>query len=234
MTVTNTTISGNSAGGFRTVGGMGGGIFNTGRLTLTNVTIAQNNAFDSLNPAMGGGIATQGSGTTTLRNVILASNAIVTRLAPPLGTTTFVRSENCAGSGSATSLGDDLSSDATCPFTAAGDLQNTDPQLGPLLNNGGMTPTHALLPGSPAIDAGTNAGCPSTDQRGVARPQGTRCDIGAYEAILSACTAQTPVGVSVVPGGPVQLRATFTATTTTPTPPNRLRGLRFGPAPRRR
>lgn len=56
-----------------------------------------------------------------------------------------------------------------------------DPLLGPLANNGGPTTTHALLAGSPAIDAGTSEGCPATDQRGVARPQGSACDIGSFE-----------------------------------------------------
>jgi hypothetical protein len=53
--------------------------------------------------------------------------------------------------------------------------------LGPLADNGGPTQTHALLPGSPAIDAGDNTACPATDQRGVTRPLGAACDIGAYE-----------------------------------------------------
>ena len=58
-----------------------------------------------------------------------------------------------------------------------------DPMLGPLGDNGGPTSTFALLPGSPAIDEvpATGAGCPTMDQRGVARPQGTACDAGAYE-----------------------------------------------------
>jgi hypothetical protein len=62
------------------------------------------------------------------------------------------------------------------PYTAP-----IDPLLGPLGDNGGSTPTHALLDGSPAIDAGTSEGCPATDQRGVARPQGSACDIGSFE-----------------------------------------------------
>ncbi len=54
--------------------------------------------------------------------------------------------------------------------------------LGALADNGGPTLTHALLPGSPALDAGNDAACSATDQRGVSRPQGAHCDIGAYEA----------------------------------------------------
>jgi hypothetical protein len=53
--------------------------------------------------------------------------------------------------------------------------------VGPLGKNGGPTPTHALLIGSPAIDAGTAEGCPATDQRGVLRPQGKACDMGSLE-----------------------------------------------------
>ena len=62
-----------------------------------------------------------------------------------------------------------------------GDLFNMNPLLGPLRDNGGPTPTQALLPGSPAIDHGDDAGCPTADQRGVPRPRGAACDIGAYE-----------------------------------------------------
>jgi hypothetical protein len=56
-----------------------------------------------------------------------------------------------------------------------------DPRLGPLADNGGPTRTHALLLGSPAIDAASTPDCPTTDQRGVLRPQGAACDIGSYE-----------------------------------------------------
>ncbi len=82
-----------------------------------------------------------------------------------------------------------------CLCTTTGDLVGTvsepiDPLLGELRDNGGPTLTHALLPGSPAIDAGNPAppgtvgtACPATAQRGVARPQGPRCDIGAFELV---------------------------------------------------
>jgi hypothetical protein len=61
------------------------------------------------------------------------------------------------------------------------DMINTEPLLGPLQNNGGPTMTSALLSNSPAINTADNAACPPTDQRGVPRPQGPACDIGAYE-----------------------------------------------------
>ncbi|WP_345309022.1 choice-of-anchor Q domain-containing protein [Candidatus Villigracilis saccharophilus] len=63
-----------------------------------------------------------------------------------------------------------------------GNIIGSDPLLGPLANNGGPTQTMALLSGSPAINAGDDADCEATDQRGVTRPQGSHCDIGAYEA----------------------------------------------------
>ncbi len=103
----------------------------------------------------------------TARNTIVAAN----------------QGKNCDLIAPLTSLGNNLSSDTTCAaaLTAAGDRNNVAPVLGPLRNNGGPTLTHALLWGSPAIDGGSNAGCPATDQRGVARPQRGTCDIGALE-----------------------------------------------------
>jgi hypothetical protein len=86
---------------------------------------------------------------------------------------------NC--SGTITDAGHNLSSDSTCAFTSVGSLNNTDPKLGPLADNGGPTLTMALLPGSPAINAGDTAAAPLTDQRGFPRPSGLAADIGAYE-----------------------------------------------------
>jgi hypothetical protein len=61
-----------------------------------------------------------------------------------------------------------------------------DPSLTDLQDNGGLTYTHALTAGSPAIDTGDDASCLATDQRGVTRPQGAHCDIGAYEYFVSS------------------------------------------------
>jgi hypothetical protein len=74
-----------------------------------------------------------------------------------------------------------LSSDATCGFSDAASKQNSNPQLGPLADNGGASNTMAIADGSPALNTGTNVGCPTSDQRAVTRPQATICDIGAYE-----------------------------------------------------
>jgi hypothetical protein len=100
-----------------------------------------------------------------------------------------------SGVGTILTVGRNISSDASCSFTFKGDMQNTDPLLGPLQDNGGPTDTMALLPGSPAIDAGGNNICDfvyvgGVDQRGWARPidadlDGSAiCDIGAYEVTI--------------------------------------------------
>ncbi|MBI4034772.1 MAG: CSLREA domain-containing protein [Candidatus Chisholmbacteria bacterium] len=155
-TFTNTTISGNT-------GLNGGGIFNRfGTLNLTHTTTTDNTATDNA-----GGVWNFG-GSTNLTNTIVAVNSAATA------------SDDCAGA--MTSLGYNLASDFSCALAGTGDLNNTNPLLGPLANNGGPTQTHALLPLSPALDAVPLASCIlATDQRGVPRPQGIACDIGAFE-----------------------------------------------------
>jgi CSLREA domain-containing protein len=102
---------------------------------------------------------------------------------------------------SPTSLGHNLVSDGSCGFAASGDLSNTSPQLGPLQDNGGPTPTMALAPTSPAVDGGDDAADPPTDQRGVRRPHGLRGDIGAFElANGPAVTVTQPAPGSVLRG----------------------------------
>jgi hypothetical protein len=88
------------------------------------------------------------------------------------------------------SRGHNLDSDGSCFLSAAGDLPNRDALLGPLFDNGGPTETQALQAGSPAIDAAAVDGCPQHDQRGVVRPQGAACDIGAYELVPTAHRAR--------------------------------------------
>ncbi len=164
--IVNSTFSGNSADND------GGGIRNSaGTTNLNNVTITNNTAADD-----GGGIS-QGGGTVTLNNTILANNINGDGSTP-----------NC--NGTITSNNYNLLEDSTgCTIAGAqtGDVTGVDPDLGPLQNNGGNTLTRALLTGSAAIGAGnpaTPAGaptCETTDQRGVTRPQGTVCDIGAFE-----------------------------------------------------
>ena len=189
VNITNTTISGNNASS-------GGGLYASVTLTPTPNTLALNNVTLANNQA--GGIATTSDVTTTIRNSIVANN---------LGL-------NC--NRALVSAGYNLESGNSCGLGAPGDLANTDPRLSPLADNGGLAtisghaaPTHALLPGSPAIDAGNPAApgtggnaCAATDQRGLARPQGLHCDIGAYEAVLAAdlTIEKTATAVVVAPG----------------------------------
>lgn len=166
LQVVNSTISGNTASG------SGGGFFNGnyGSLTpllLSYSTVANNNA------ATGGGI--YGDFILDFQNNTFLSNTA-------FGNTIVANNPtggNCAGAGIRTSNGNNLDSANTCGFASSGDLINIDPLLSALANNGGSTFTHALLTGSPAINAGNNTGCPATDQRGYSRSG--NCDIGAYE-----------------------------------------------------
>jgi len=174
LTINNSTVSNNTAGSiFSHSSGIGGGISTqAGTLTISNTTLNGNAAVGV--EGKGGGIS-QSSGTATLQNTIVANSTM---------------GGNC--SGTMTSNGYNLSSDGTCNFNNTGDLNNTDPKLGPLQNNGGPTQTQALLPGSPAIDAGNPSGCTDssgsllkTDQRGAPRPDkedSGGCDMGAYES----------------------------------------------------
>ena len=124
--------------------------------------------------------------TFTLKNTIVANNT-------PGG--------DC-GNTEVTSEGHNLDSDGTCGLSGPGDQSATDPQLGALRDNGGPTFTRALLPGSPAIDAGEDVGCPATDQRGVPRPQGPACDIGAYEATAPCGNGVLDAGEECDDGNP--------------------------------
>lgn len=167
FTITNSTLSGNSSTGW-----MGGAFFHTdGVMNIVNSTIVNNTAPGGTTGGGFVGTFTAANATLTLVNTILAGNSGPQCFYAPFG----------AGVVTGTSLGHNLVSDATC-FAVASDLIVGDAKLGALADNGGLTLTHALQLGSPAIDAGNNAACPATDQRGVARPQGLTCDIGSYEA----------------------------------------------------
>jgi hypothetical protein len=181
-TIVNSTLSGNQANGTGDTSGFGGGVATFGLrgaagATLINSTIADNSAVTG-----GGGVANFRvilSTSTTFENTIVAGNSA------PNGASCF------NDSGTLISQGHNLEDNNTCNFTAPTDLPNTNPLLALLADNGGATQTHALLPGSPAIDAGSNPTCNAApvngvDQRGVARPQGPSCDIGAYEAQWAA------------------------------------------------
>lgn len=203
LTVENCTISGNLAdghgGGIRNRSGLlvqnstisgnlanddGGGIWNSGTVIVRSSTVTQNHANnDNINSGRGGGIFIEPgvvSPMVTLENTIVAQNF----------------------KGSDAAIADDINGDPVDASSrnnligtgGSGDLINgmndnrvgvADPGLGPLASNGGPTQTHALLPGSPAIDAGNNSLAPgSADQRGTPflRTAGGVADIGAFEA----------------------------------------------------
>ena len=177
--LTSDTISGNSV-----AGGSGGGIYNGltliggagGTLNITNCTIAGNSAPGG----NGGGITNVVPGTATVQNTIIANNTALTATSGSDFAGRFSSAGyNLIANTNGMTFGGSFS---TCLF-------NVNPLLGPLQNNGGPTPTHALLPGSPAIDAGISGGL-TTDQRGFARPYdtllpnaagGDGADIGAVE-----------------------------------------------------
>jgi hypothetical protein len=94
--------------------------------------------------------------------------------------------------------GHNLCSDASANFTMPNSRNNVDPLLEELTDNGGPTPTMALRLGSPAIDAGDDSACPPSDQRGVPRPQGFACDIGAYELAPKLGLTVQPEGKAVL------------------------------------
>lgn len=183
-TLVNSTVSGNSGTGY------GGGIYTDGgTFNLYNVTITNNTAnLDGDNSGQGGGIYIYPSGTTlTATNSIIAGNVDNS----PTG------SQHPDCSGPITNPGYNLIEDMTgCTFAGSslGNITGVSPNLGPLQDNDGDTLTHALLAGSPAIDAGNPAGCLdqnglplATDQRNYIRPVDGNgdtvsvCDIGAYE-----------------------------------------------------
>lgn len=162
LQMVNSTLSGNRADD--NVGALY--VAAEGQGDLTHVTIAQNygltiGGLQSLNPAF------------RISNSLLAENHI------------FLGYEDC--SGSFTSVGYNLLARTSCtrlgPATA--DITNVfETLLSGLQNNGGATATHALLPGNPALNAGGPESCLTVDQRGTTRPQGGRCDIGAFEALF--------------------------------------------------
>ncbi|MDQ6922579.1 MAG: IPTL-CTERM sorting domain-containing protein [Pseudomonadota bacterium] len=189
VTFRNSTISGNSLStGSATV--QGGAIANTGGsvFVLSNTTVTNNSA------KTGGGLFQTGAGSITLRNSILAGNAASTT-GPDCNGTIASQGHNLIGS----TVG--------CTFAAStGDLLGASANLGPLANNGGPTQTHALNVGSVAIDAGDSGvpgsggtACEATDQRGVTRPQGVRCDIGAFEVSGAPPPPPPPPVATVVP-----------------------------------
>jgi hypothetical protein len=174
VTVNNSTISGNTVDGYMCEGG---GIRNAGTFTLTNSTLSGNSA-----PSGQGG-AMSNAGQTMIGDTVLNAGAS--------GGTIF------NNGGTITSLGYNIASDnGGGVLTGPGDQTNTDPALGPLQDNGGPTFTHALLPGSPAINAGDPSFTPPPfyDQRGpnYVRVYDGQIDIGSFEVQPSPLSTPRP------------------------------------------
>jgi CSLREA domain-containing protein len=180
-TLTNSTVSDNAS-----VTSGGGISVSAGTTTLSSVTVSDNTAdVDGDELGNGGGVDVFG-GTINLRDTIVAGNID--------GSDPAQQAADCAQpAGTIGSLGNNLIGTTVGCFyvAAAGDRTNQAPLLGALAANGGPTSTHALLAGSPAIGGGSVM-CPATDQRGIARPQGTVCDIGAFERQPDATPAPVP------------------------------------------
>lgn len=197
VNVTSSTVNGNTsadvAGGLRTLGNLnvvnstisgntstawhGGAMFLTdGIVTILNSTIVENNA--PAGTAGGLMVATFGAPiSVTVQNTVVANNGDFS-----------CQVEGDPNVAALESLGNNLFTDGSCAAIAS-DQTVVDTGLDSLADNGGPTWTHALLPGSPAIDAGENTVCPTTDQRGVARD--AACDIGAFEAIAAMTSGAT-------------------------------------------
>ncbi|HEU5317968.1 MAG TPA: choice-of-anchor Q domain-containing protein, partial [Chloroflexota bacterium] len=185
----------------------GGGLAIEGAATLTNVTLADNGGAlidDSTYYDISGRALSVGGAAAS---VSLTNSVVARGSAPGTGAACLAQAP-----GQLQSQGGNVSSDASCGFAAPADRANTDALLGPLAANGGPTKTHALLPGSPAIDGGTATGCASADQRGQPRPRdgdldGTAtCDSGAYEAPAGASVplsvTRAGTGMGTVTGSP--------------------------------
>lgn len=184
LTLTASTLSGNSAY-------YGAGIYtqDNGTLTIHASTLTDNSA-TSFGGAIFNGSTVAVIASTLSGNSATQGRAILTGDDAVTTVAASVLSGGSLCSGGATSGGYNVAGDASCGLTGAGDLQNSDPLLGPLQHNGGPTDTQLPQPGSPAIDRVPTSTCATLsaandgrDQRGALRPAGnTRCDSGATES----------------------------------------------------
>jgi hypothetical protein len=179
--ITNSTFSSNSASGARS---RGGGIY-LGFISMPSPAVALvNDTIDGNSAGTGANLFVSRDTNATALNTIIsgtpASNCVV-----EAGATLTDNGHNL-----------DDAATSTCGFTAAkGDVLGSNPDLNEVADNGGPTQTQELRSGSPAIDTGTNNGCPATDQRGFTRITSAdpTCDIGAFE-VQAATTPVTPPG----------------------------------------
>ncbi len=203
VTLTNSTVSGNTTSGYFS---SGSGIYNYGTVTLTNSTVSDNtgvsctictisdNAAVSFTciatnggDSIGGGIYNSSDGTVTLHSSLISGN---TAMGNDNGKEVFSSTSGTIYADSFNLFGHngESNTEAFIGFTpGASDIDATGSSgtalediLSPLADNGGLTMTHALVSGSPAIDL--DEGCsPGLDQRGESRPFGAGCDAGSFE-----------------------------------------------------
>jgi hypothetical protein len=220
LTLSASTLSGNLAGG------AGAGIYNNGKSSGTGtVQVATSTLSGNLASGDGGGVyndgTSSGKATLTVKGSTLSGNSAGG------GNGGAIRNNGSGGSasvelgssilkagasggnianlsGAVSSDGYNLTSDdGSALLTNVTDQVNTEPMLGPLQDNGGPTFTHALLPGSPAIDQGKNLLGSATDQRGFPRTMDSPCipnalggdgtDIGAFE-VQQPCPLPVSLG----------------------------------------
>jgi hypothetical protein len=176
LTISGSTFSGNFADS--SDGDAGGGIANSGTLAISDSTFSGNYC------GFGGGVG--GGGISNYHGILHARNTIIAGNRADLGPDFL----GDLGSFGYNLIGDTQGGSGFDPT----DLLNVDPLLGPLQDNGGPTQTMALLPGSPALNAGDPNQLGTTDQRGVVRTGGV--NIGAYQASASAFLVSAPDTVS--------------------------------------
>ncbi|MEH2052058.1 Calx-beta domain-containing protein [Nostoc sp.] len=213
----NTTVSGNSANS------KGGGIYASidGVFNLLNSTVTNNTAISTASGDGGGGIYSLAA-TVNVKNTIVAGN--INSNAPDLLSSVL---SSALFNGNNNNLIGSLTGARGTVGTGT-DIVNPNPRLGPLQNNGGLTLTHALLTGSPAINAGNNNLIPVDtqdldgdgntsepipyDQRGLARLVGGTVDIGAFELAAATLPTLSINNISVTEGNTGTTNATFTVT----------------------
>jgi hypothetical protein len=178
LTLTDSTFDANVTGGPLGGGGGSAGFGHGGTISSANAAISTSLINDTVTGGVANGTSGDG-GNIEAGGPVFLKNTIVAGGSAAIGA-------NCAGT--VTSFGHNIEDANSCALTAAGDHPGTDPKLAALANNGGPVPTRALLAGSPALDGGDLAGCPATDGRGVLRPAGAGCDIGAFEVATPGAT----------------------------------------------
>lgn len=192
----NSTISGNRTLGPRSVSG---GVVNDGAMRIYHSTITDNHANDAGHATPGGGGVRKSSGSVVIQDTIIAGNTTTSGVGPD------VRPGSASLNVDYTLIGNTSGTGITAS-TGSGNVLNQNPLLGPLANNGGPTLTHAILPGSPAVNAGNPSsvaggfGVPLNDQRGApfVRVAGGRLDMGAYELPFDVAAPDATLIVDIV------------------------------------